>query len=77
MFLFFFFFIIFHFDTLSHKSLHEFFIFFWKSAFTSLPPTTAGNIQTTVVDEGCPKNKALALKAQIFIGLFVNFVRAE
>lgn len=50
MFLSFFFFNL-HFDTLFHKSLHEFFIFFWKSAFASLPSTTASKIQTTLVGD--------------------------
>lgn len=48
-------FFIFHFDTLFHKSLHEFFTFFRKSAFASLPSITAGNIHTTASGEGRPK----------------------
>lgn len=47
----------FHFDTLFHKSLHTFFIFFWKFAFASLPSTTAGNVQINSCWGGGAQNK--------------------
>lgn len=66
----------FHFDTLLHESLYEFFTHFWKSAFASLPSTTARNIETSGW-RGSPKNRDFALKAQILMVFFINFVTGE